>query len=77
MPSPAWASSTPSTIGVKADLAAKRLRIVLEPYAPEVPGLYLYFPIRSQVSATSKAFVEVPPKHAKERAWSMRTSPAT
>ncbi len=36
-----------------------RLRIVLEPYAPEVPGLYLYFPKRSQVSPALRAFVEV------------------
>ena len=41
------------------DLARGRLRVVLEPYAPEVPGLFLYFPHRGQVSAALKAFVEV------------------
>lgn len=44
---------------IQSDLAAGRLRIVLEPYAPEVPGLYLYFPKRSQVSPALKAFVAV------------------
>jgi hypothetical protein len=32
---------------------------VLEPYAPEVPGLFLYFPSRAQVSPAFKAFVDV------------------
>lgn len=41
------------------DLARGRLKIVLEAYAPEVPGLFLYFPNRAQVSAALKAFVEV------------------
>lgn len=44
---------------VAKDLTSGRLRIVLEPYAPEVPGLYLYFPKRSQISPALKAFVEV------------------
>jgi len=44
---------------VANDLTSGRLRIVLEPYAPEVPGLYLYFPKRSQVSPALKAFVAV------------------
>lgn len=50
---------------VERDLAAGRLRVVLEPYTPEVPGLYLYFPKRSQVSPALKAFVEVARAHAK------------
>lgn len=44
---------------VKNDLTAGRLRVVLERYAPDVPGLYLYYPNRSQVSPALKAFVEV------------------
>jgi DNA-binding transcriptional LysR family regulator len=36
-----------------------RLRLVLEPYAPSVPGLFLYFPSRSQVSPAFRAFVDV------------------
>jgi DNA-binding transcriptional LysR family regulator len=44
---------------VANDLKAERLRVVLEAYAPEVPGLYLYFPKRSQVSPALKAFVEI------------------
>lgn len=41
------------------DLARGRLRVVLEAYAPEVPGFFLYFPSRAQVSPALKAFVEV------------------
>lgn len=44
---------------VADDLSRGRLRIVLEPYAPAVPGLFLYFPSRAQVSPALKAFVEV------------------
>lgn len=36
-----------------------RLCVAREPYAPTVPGLFLYFPSRSQVSAALKAFVQV------------------
>lgn len=52
---------------VKDELATGKLRVVLEPYAPEVPGLYLYFPSRAQVSPALKAFVEVARTVAKER----------
>ena len=41
------------------ELKRGRLRVVLAPYAAEVPGLFLYFPSRSQVSPALKAFVEV------------------
>ncbi len=41
------------------ELARGRLRVVLEPYAPAVPGLFLYFPSRAQVSPALKAFVAV------------------
>lgn len=44
---------------VAADLSRGQLRIVLEPYAPAVPGLFLYFPSRAQVSPALKAFIEV------------------
>lgn len=44
---------------LRTDLASGHLRTVLQPYAPEVPGLYLYFPKRSQVSPALKAFVAV------------------
>lgn len=40
-------------------LARGQLRVVLAPYAPEVPGLFLYFPSRAQVSPALKAFVDV------------------
>ena len=42
---------------VEKDIASGHLRVVLESYAPEVSGLYLYFPKRSQVSPALKAFV--------------------
>jgi DNA-binding transcriptional LysR family regulator len=41
------------------ELSRGRLRVVLEPYAPEVPGLFLYFPSRAQVSPALRAFVEI------------------
>jgi DNA-binding transcriptional LysR family regulator len=41
------------------DLRRGRLRIVLEPYAAGVPGLFLYFPSRAQVSPALRAFVSV------------------
>lgn len=44
---------------VEAEIARGQLRVVLEPYAPEVPGLFLYFPSRAQVSPALKAFVDV------------------
>lgn len=52
---------------IEDELAAGKLRVVLEQYAPEVPGLYLYFPSRSQLSPALKAFVEVARTVAKER----------
>ena len=41
------------------DIAQGRLRVVLPQYAPRVPGLFLYFPSRAQVSPALKAFVDV------------------
>jgi DNA-binding transcriptional LysR family regulator len=53
------------------DIARGRLRVVLEPYAPAVPGLVLYFPSRAQVSPALRAFVEV----AREMTGKPRKSP--
>jgi DNA-binding transcriptional LysR family regulator len=44
---------------VADELARGLLRVVLETYAPVVPGLFLYFPSRAQVSPALKAFVQV------------------
>ena len=44
---------------IAGELSSGRLRVVLEPYAPEVPGLFLYFPSRAHVSPALRAFVEV------------------
>jgi DNA-binding transcriptional LysR family regulator len=45
--------------GVAAELASGKLRVVLESYAPEVPGLFLYYPSRAQISPALRAFVEI------------------
>ena len=39
------------------DLRRGSLRLVLEPYAAAVPGFFLYFPSRAQVSPALRAFV--------------------
>jgi DNA-binding transcriptional LysR family regulator len=41
------------------DLRRGALRLVLEPYAASVPGFFLYFPSRAQVSPALRAFVDV------------------
>ncbi len=41
------------------ELRRGSLRVVLEPYAAEVPGFFLYFPSRAQVSPALRAFVNV------------------
>ena len=41
------------------ELRSGKLRLVLEQYAPLVPGLFLYFPSRAQVSPALRAFVGV------------------
>jgi DNA-binding transcriptional LysR family regulator len=43
---------------VLEQLRTGRLRRVLEPYAPTVPGFFLYYPSRSQSSAPLRLFVE-------------------
>jgi len=41
------------------DLRRRVLRLVLEPYAAAVPGFFLYFPSRAQVSPALRAFVDL------------------
>lgn len=48
------------------ELASGSLRVVLEQYACALPGLFLYFPSRAQVSPALKAFVEVAREVTKE-----------
>jgi DNA-binding transcriptional LysR family regulator len=43
---------------VAAALARRRLTLVLEEYAAEVPGFFLYFPSRAQRSPALRLFVE-------------------
>ncbi|MDB4928039.1 MAG: transcriptional regulator, LysR family [Myxococcaceae bacterium] len=52
---------------VADELAAGSLRVVLEAFAPAVPGLFLYFPSGAQVSPALKAFVTVARELAAER----------
>lgn len=42
---------------IAEDLRRGSLRLVLEPYAAAVPGFFLYFPSRAQVSPALRAFV--------------------
>ena len=51
-------SRTPSSRGSRSSCATGRLERVLEPYAPTVPGFFLYFPSRAQRSAPLRLFVE-------------------
>ncbi len=48
------------------ELRRGSLRLVLEPYAAAVPGFFLYFPSRSQVSPALRAFVDVAREMASE-----------
>jgi DNA-binding transcriptional LysR family regulator len=50
------------------DVARGRLKLVLEPFAPSVPGLFLYFPSRAQISPAFRAFVDVAREIAAESA---------
>jgi len=43
---------------VKEQLRTGRLKVVLESYAPTVPGFFLYFPSRAQRSAPLRLFIE-------------------
>jgi DNA-binding transcriptional LysR family regulator len=44
---------------IAEELRTGSLRVVLEPYAADVPGFFLYFPSRAQVSPALRAFVDV------------------
>ena len=52
---------------VKDALRAGRLVRVLEPYAPEVPGFFLYFPSRAQRSPPLRLFIEAAKELAGKR----------
>lgn len=45
-------------IEIGADLAAGRLRRVLQAYVPPSPGLFLYFPVRTQHQPKLRALVD-------------------
>ena len=49
------------------DLRRGSLKTVLEPYAAGVPGFFLYFPSRAQVSPALRAFVSVAQEMAAAR----------
>jgi DNA-binding transcriptional LysR family regulator len=52
---------------VKELLRAGRLKVVLEAYAPSVPGFFLYFPSRAQRSGPLRLFVEAARELAAKR----------
>lgn len=52
---------------IREQLKRGTLRIALEEYAPEVPGFFLYFPSRAQVSPAFRAFVELARERARRR----------
>lgn len=43
---------------VREQLRTGRLKVVLEAYAPTVPGFFLYFPSRAQRSQPLRLFIE-------------------
>lgn len=47
---------------IREELRRRELEIVLEPYAPTVPGYFLYFPSRGQRSAPLRLFIETAKK---------------
>ena len=51
---------------IASELKSGRLREVLEPYAAAVPGFFLYFPSRAQVSPALRAFVDVAREMARQ-----------
>ncbi|MGN7773655.1 LysR family transcriptional regulator [Phyllobacterium sp. 22552] len=44
---------------VKHEVAAGRLRLILEGWAPRFPGFYLYYPSRRQASPALRALIEL------------------
>jgi DNA-binding transcriptional LysR family regulator len=47
------------------EVARGKLQLVLEPYATTLPGLYLYFPSRANLSPPLRAFVDLAREMAK------------
>jgi DNA-binding transcriptional LysR family regulator len=43
---------------ISEEQARPPLKIVLEEWAPQVPGFFLYFPSRAQVSPALRAFID-------------------
>jgi DNA-binding transcriptional LysR family regulator len=54
-------------------IRAGRLRVVLDEYAPTVPGFFLYFPSRAQRSEPLRLFVETAKAFASPRSGSKST----
>ncbi|HET9952960.1 MAG TPA: LysR substrate-binding domain-containing protein, partial [Polyangiaceae bacterium] len=51
---------------IAPQLEQGNLRVVLEPYAAAMPGLFLFFPNRSQVSPALRAFIDLVRTQLKE-----------
>lgn len=46
-------------LAIADDLAAGRLKRVLDPFLRRTPGLYLYFPARAQSQPKLRAFIDL------------------
>ena len=57
-------------------IARGALRVVLEDYAASVPGFFLYFPGRAQVSPAMRAFLDVARGFARDALATPRPAPA-
>lgn len=59
---------------VAEDVTRGRLRVVLDAYAPRVPGFFLYFPSRAHVSPAFRAFVDAARELASEAKGGVRNT---
>jgi DNA-binding transcriptional LysR family regulator len=57
---------------VRDELRAGQLEIALEPYAPSVPGYFLFFPSRAQRSTPLRSFVETATAILRDRGTTRR-----
>jgi DNA-binding transcriptional LysR family regulator len=59
-----------ANLSVRDAVAEGRLESVLDDYLPTSPGLFLYFPARSQAQPKLRAFIDMATNHARNRAES-------
>jgi DNA-binding transcriptional LysR family regulator len=59
-----------ANLSVRDAIAEGHLESVLDDYLPTSPGLFLYFPARSQTQPKLRAFIDIATNHARSRAES-------